>query len=216
MPENYVVKQGDCMASIGMEHGFLWQTLWNLDENSGLHDARKDPYVLFPGDKVFIPDPRIEEQPCATNKRHQFKVKGVTERLRIVLTDEDDKPLTNQRYVLEIETGPRKKKFEGQTDGSGAIEQSIPPNARKGHLVVGEGEEKREYAIGLGQVDPVEETTGLQGRLLNLGYYDGAVNGRMDEHTTTAILLFQDRYDLPPTGVNDPKTQAKAKEIFGC
>jgi hypothetical protein len=200
------------MASIAVEHGFRWQTLWDLPENAGLKNTRKDPYVLFPGDQVFIPEPRIKQQSSATDKRHRFRLKGVPERLRIVVTDEHDQPMANLPYVLEIE----EKKFEGRTDGSGAIERAIPPNARKGHLLVGSGEDQREFSIGLGHVDPVEELSGAQGRLLNLGYYDGPVDGNLDGETATALLMFQDKYKLSPTGENDADTQAKLKEIFGC
>lgn len=43
---------------------------------------------------------------------------------------------------------------------------------------MGEGDEQRKYFVSLGRIDPVEEVSGAQGRLLNLGYYDGPVNGR--------------------------------------
>ena len=80
----YVVKPGDCMASIAVEHNFLWETLWNLPENAALKDSRQDPYVLLPGDQVFIPELRPKEVPRATDN---FTRKGVRECLRIVITD---------------------------------------------------------------------------------------------------------------------------------
>ena len=210
---NYIVQPGDCMASIAVQYKFFWETLWNLPENADLKKLRQDPYVLFPGDQVFIPDLRVKEIPCATDQEHIFQKKGAQERLRIVITDEDDNPITNQPYVLEVDQNLR---FDGQTDGRGAIEQTIPPNAWKGHLVVGEGDDQREYFVSLGRVDPVGEISGAQGRLLNLGYYDGQVDGQSSAQTTTALLLFQDKYQLPPSGENDDATQAKLKEIFGC
>lgn len=200
------------MASIAVEHGFFWETLWNLPENAKLKETRQDPYVLLPGDPVFIPALRMKEQARPTDQRHKFKVKGVPERVRIVITDEDDRPLANQPYTLEID----KQEFAGQTDGSGAIQHAIPPNARKGRLVVGEGEDKREFFVGLGHVDPVEEISGVHARLFNLGYYHGPLNGPLTAQTTTALLLFQDKYQLSATGENDAATQAKLKELFGC
>ena len=201
------------MASIAVKNRFFWETLWNLPENSDLKVLRKDPYVLLPGDQLFIPDLRIKEIPRATDARHSFKKKGVPEILRIAVTDEDDKPIANQPYVLEIDQTLR---FTGQTDGSGLIEQPIPPDAWKGHLVVGEGDEQREYFISLGRVDPIEELRGAQERLLNLGYYDGPVDGQLNPQTTTALLRFQEKYKLSPSGEYDQDTQTKLKEIFGC
>jgi N-acetylmuramoyl-L-alanine amidase len=201
------------MASIAAEHQFFWETLWNLPENAELKRTRNDPYVLLPGDRVFVPELRSKELPCATDKRHTFVRKGVWERLRIVFTDEDDRPVANQPYVLEID---RRWRFEGETDGGGAIEQPIPPNAWQGRLVVGTGEDQREYFVNLGRVDPSEEISGAQARLLNLGYYDGPVDGCLNAQTTSALLLFQDKYQLTPSGENDGPTQAKLKELFGC
>lgn len=207
----YVVQQGDCMASIAAKHRFEWETLWNLPENAELKQARKDPYVLYPGDKVFIPDIRVKEIGCQTEKRHYFVKKSDKEQLRIVLTDEDDKPIAGESYVLEIDG---QTKLSGQTDSSGAIKETIPPDAVKGRLLVGEGDAQREYFIGLGRIDPVEKLSGAQGRLLNLGYYEGVVDGIPGPLTTTALLLFQEKYNLPPTGKNDEATQAKLKELF--
>lgn len=209
----YTVKPGDCMASIAVECRFFWETLWNLPENAELKRIRKDPYVLLPGDRVFIPDLRIQELPCSTDERHTFRKKGVPERLRIVLTDEDDRPIPNKPYVLEVDGQLR---LEGVTNGSGAIEAAIPPNAWKGRLVVGKGKKQREYFINLGRIDPVEKISGAQGRLLNLGYYDGVVDGELNAQTRTALLLFQNKYQLLPSGENDSATQAKMKEVFGC
>ena len=209
----YVVKSGDCMASIAVEHNFLWETLWNLAENAALKESRQDPYVLLPGDQVFIPDLRLKEVPRATDAKHTFTKRGVRERLRIVITDEHDQPIAGQRYVLEVD---RHLRFEGETKGDGSIEQPIPPNAWKGRLSVGEGDEQREYFVSLGRIDPVEEVSGAQGRLLNLGYYDGPVDGRSNAQLTSALLFFQDKYRLAPSGENDDATQAKLKELFGC
>jgi hypothetical protein len=207
----YVVQQGDCMASIAVKHGFLLDTLWNLPENADLKNARKDPYVLFPGDQVFIPDKRIKEISCVTDQRHTFVKKSFTEQLKIVLTDEDDQPIANEPYVLDID---EKLKLEGQTGADGAIKETIPAGAVKGYLVVGEGDDQREYFIGLGRIDPVEKLSGAQGRLRNLGYYDGDADGIAGPLTTTALLLFQEKYNLTPTGENDKATQAKLKELF--
>jgi N-acetylmuramoyl-L-alanine amidase len=201
------------MASIAVEHRFFWETLWNLPENAELQRCRQDPYVLLPGDEVSIPELRLKDVACATDQKHVFKRKGLRERLRIVITDEHDEPVAAQPYVLEVDQHLR---FEGKTRGDGSIEHAIPPNAWKGRLSVGEGEDRREYFVSLGRIDPVNETSGAQGRLLNLGYYDGPVDGRSNAQLTTALLFFQDKYQLPPSGENDDATQAKLKELFGC
>lgn len=215
---NYTVQQGDCMASIAKEQGFFWQDLWDLPENLELKVLRKDPYVLFPGDQVFIPELRAAEWPRVTDKMHKFVLKGTKERLRIVFTDDNDEPMVNLPYTLEVETvnGGDKMKFKGKTNSAGAIEQPIPPNAWKGYAGVGEGENRREFWIGLGKIDPATEISGIQGRLMDLGFFTGPVDGELGPHTTTALLLFQEKYRLSPSGKNDDATQAQLEKLFGC
>jgi N-acetylmuramoyl-L-alanine amidase len=209
---NYVVQQGDCLASIAVEHGFLWETLWDLSENAALKRVRRDPYLLLPGDHIFIPEIRVKEEARVTEARYTFVAKGVPERLRIRLTDEDDRALPNRLYTLHVDA----RTFHGRTDMDGKLEHPIPPNAIRGHLTVEDGKERREYALSLGYVDPIDEVSGVQTRLLNLGFYDGDVDGELDAHTRTALLLFQDRYGLAPTGECDKETRDKIKELFGC
>lgn len=210
---DYIVKQGDCLSSIAAEHGFFWESLWDLPENGELKSVRKDPYILLPGDRVFIPPLRPKEETRPTDQVHTFKVKGVPERLHLIITDEEDQPLANRPYTLDIDD---KQRLEGETDGSGAIETFIMPNARSGHLIVGQGDEMREYHLGLGHIDPIEEISGVQGRLFNLGFYDGPVDGKLSGHTSMAVLRFQERYNLEATGKTDDQTRNKLKEIFGC
>ena len=210
---NYEVQEGDCMASIAAAHGFFWQTLWNLPENADLKAARKDPYVLLPGDQVYIPPKRIEWQPRPTDQRHQFVLKGVPEKVRLVFTDEFDQPLADLPYTLVID---RIHRFTGQTDANGAIEQPIAPDAQKGHIVIGKPGETREYPLGLGCLDPIDSITGLQARLQNLGFYDGPIDGRFTPQTQTAVMLFQDTYKLEATGKYDEATQAKLEDVYGC
>src|ERR1700752_2278889 len=174
---NYEVQPGDCLSSIAFEHGFRWQTLWNLPENGELKRVRKSPHILLPGDRVFIPDIRTKDQSGSTDQNHPFVVKGVPELLQIAITDDEDQPQTNWPYTLVIDDG---KEIKGITDGSGMIKHAILPNARRAFLRVGEGVNLRAYDLQIGHLDPVDETSGLQARLLDLGYYYGDVNGEFN------------------------------------
>jgi N-acetylmuramoyl-L-alanine amidase len=80
---NYIVRQGDCMASIAEEHGFFWETLWNLPENSELKRNHEDQTILLPGGIVRIPDLREKQESGATAQKHRFKRKGTPAILRL-------------------------------------------------------------------------------------------------------------------------------------
>lgn len=202
---NYEVQQGDCIESIAFSHGHFWQTIWNHTENQQLKSRRKDHNVLLAGDRVFIPDPRAKHVSGATEQRHRFRRKGVPSSIRILVKDQD-KPRANERYMLEIEG----QLFPGRTDAQGALKHPIPPNAKRGKLVLGtEGEE---YYLKLGNLDPVSETTGLQSRLKNLGF-DCAVTGQLDDQTREAIRAFEQKHGLDQTGEPSSVLQEKLKRV---
>src|SRR6202043_2518455 len=97
---------------------------------------------------------------------HRYVRKGVPEKLCLVLYDEDHKPRNALAYRLVIGD----VEFTGRTDGGGRIGQPLPPNAGSGTLfITSDGIEER-YSLRLGDLDPISEISGIQGRLRNLGF----------------------------------------------
>lgn len=207
MAINYQVKQGDCISSIAFEHGFFPDTLWNHPNNKLLKEKRKDPNVLMPGDVVFIPDKQIKELQEPTNEVHKYRVKGVPAKLslRFLIGGE---PRRSEPYTLDID-GVR---TDGQTDSDGNIRISIPPNAKKGTLLLGAGEKQTRYDLHLGQLDPVDEISGAQKRLNNLGFKCGRADGSLNPETKQALRAFQAFAGLPVTGDLDEATKAKLRQ----
>ena len=208
MPQ-YTVKQGDCISSIADRNGLFWEQLWNHPSNASLKASRKDPNVLRPGDVVYVPDKREKTETGATDQLHRFRKKGVPAKLRLRLLDEDE-PLANQHYTLEIDG----QTFSGTTDSDGRIEQSIPPSAKQGKLVV--GDRRDEYALDLGHIDPISEVSGVQERLNNLGYDCGAPDGVLGPRTRTAIREFQKAMGLRETGETDDQTRRRLEQEYGA
>jgi putative peptidoglycan binding protein len=201
----YVVKQGDCILSIAKDFGFFWETLWNDPQNASLKQLRKDPNVLLTGDVVYIRDKQIKEESKPTDALASFVRKGTPAQLRLQLLDRNQQPRANLQYTLVIDG----KSQGGTSDSNGWINETMPPNAKKADLIVVDQGVPEKYAMGLGTVDPITVTTGVEQRLKNLG------------HSTTsglsqAVKSFQKKYGLPVTGDPDDATREKLKSIHGC
>ncbi|MFC2172651.1 peptidoglycan-binding protein [Acidobacteriota bacterium] len=207
----YTVKQGDCIESIAHKSGHFWETLWQHGDNAALKQKRQNPNVLLPGDIVYIPEKHPKKKSCATDRRHRFKRKGVPSKLRLVFKDEEDKPRAGLAYTLEIDG----ESFSGRTDAQGRLEHPIPPNARRGKLVLGTAENREEHELQLGHIDPVSEISGVQARLNNLGFDAGAINGKFGPQTKKALKEFRAQFKLTATGESDEATQEKLKEQHG-
>jgi N-acetylmuramoyl-L-alanine amidase len=208
LPKIHHVKEGDDIASIAIEHGFLPDTIWNDSANAKLKKKRKDPFLLYPGDEVTIPEKKPRREQAETDKRSTFRRKGSLVEFSLVL-EENGKPLANQDYTLTIDS----HFYEGTTDNEGLLTQKIPPNARRGKLI--HGEDKDVLELKFGYVDPIDLPSGIQDRLLNLGYYTGDINGELTEETTAAIAEFQRAHDLSGNGELTDETKQKLLEIHG-
>ena len=76
MSLTYSIKQGDYLAKIAKDHGFSdWKIIWNHADNKGLKDKRKDPNILYPGDRLFIPDREEKHESIVVDDTHKFAVK---------------------------------------------------------------------------------------------------------------------------------------------
>ena len=201
----HTVGKGESATSIAADNGFFVDTVWNHGQNAALREKRKTPDQLFEGDEIFIPDKQLKQEDSATGSRHRFKVKGVPAKFRLQLLALGE-PRANEDYVLNIDG----QLTRGKTDAQGWIKQSIPPGARSGMLVLQGGKEK--IPIQIGDLDPVEEVSGVQQRLTNLGFPAGN-SGQLDDQTKAALRRFQEAQGLQTTGEADAATRAKLKQI---
>lgn len=220
MPQTHVVKQGEHLSSIAESYGFSdYLKIWDDPDNAELKAKRKNPNVLYPGDRVSIPDMEVKEVSGSTEKKHRFEVKLQKLKLRLVLEDLYEKPIANAKCSLKVESQEK----ELQTDGDGALEMEIPATAQSGRLVINDLQtplNEMEVPLLIGNLDPVDEVSGQQARLNNLGYYAGPLPDNSEEENAallqSAIEEFQCDHGLQVDGVCGPNTQAKLLSIHGC
>jgi hypothetical protein len=198
------------MTGIAQQYGFRdYHTIWDHPDNEQLKQERVDPHVLYPGDTVVIPDkaPRNESRP--TDKSHRFRVASKPLKLRIALKDFDNQPITGTACVLTVDGTV----YQLTSDGDGITETPIPKGATGGVLKIPDMD--IEHPLKIGFLDPLVEDSGWQGRLVNLGYYAGAVGDNDAEQMRYAIEEFQCDHALKVTGELDGATPAKLKQEHG-
>jgi peptidoglycan hydrolase-like protein with peptidoglycan-binding domain len=83
-------------------------------------------------------------------------------------------------------------------------------------ILVGPDGSLARATMDVGGLDPVEETSGVQKRLVNLGHYRGPVDGEPSVDLTAAIRAFQSANGLEPTGEPDDATREKLRKVHGC
>lgn len=196
--KQHKVREGECLTSIAKEYGFSWETIWNLGDNAGLKEKRKDPNTLVPGDVVAIPDRKEKVVSCETAKTHRFRLSATPALFRLQLF-EDEKPLASQDFELKAHGAV----YTGTTDAQGVLEVSIPPDVRDGTLII--GPEKKTFGLRFGNLQPVSEKKGMEARLKNLGF--------IEDKLEDALRSFQKRFGLEETGTADQATMDKVTEI---
>lgn len=213
MPD-HEVKLGDTLVSIAHEHGWRdWETIWNHPDNASLREQRADPQVLVPGDIVKVPEKTPKRLEVEAGRRHRFVAKVLTARFEALVRDGSGKPLKNRRFKLEIEG---ETSHSGYTDEEARIELAVSPDAKRGVLKVWTGapdERVLTWNLQLGHLEPPDTDKGLQARLANLGFYDGPIDGQVDDEVKAAIRNFQVVHGLEVTGEPDERTRQKLSDL---
>lgn len=205
----HVVREGEWVGRIGSTSGFAdWESrIWKLSENSELR-AKRDPFVLAPGDEVHLPDDREKSVDAATEVRHTFRKKGVKHVLRVRLLNAMFDPITKEgqastvcRYEFTGGPGPCVR-GETNIDGRGFITLSIPAGACEAQLCFEEdrGAGKivsHRVKCTIGRLRPMHaedksETriTGIQQRLASMGLCPGRIDGILGPRTRGAMRSF--------------------------
>ncbi|MFN0130957.1 MAG: peptidoglycan-binding protein [Phycisphaerales bacterium] len=209
----HTIQQGEHLTRIAVDHGFTHiDPIWDHADNKALRDKRKNPNVLAPGDKLFIPERELRTEERPTEQRHKFRLHLRGVRLIVVLLKADHAPLANTALVLEIEGSRRELK----TDADGRFIEWIPTHAASGRLKYKETPDAPETVldIKIGHLDPPDIPAGQRARLANLGYDPGDADNLAD--LKSAIEEFQLDYALKVDGVIGPKTIDALTKAHGC
>lgn len=211
----HVVKQGDYLSKLAKQYGFAdWKTIWNNPENAELKKKRENPNILYPGDKLIIPEKGEKQDSASAGQTHKYKKKGKPLKLRLVLKDINFKPLANKKCTLHVDG----LQFEITSQANGLVEHEIPHDAHQARLLV---EDDRapvtlEVPIQIGHLNPIDTVSGQKARLNNLGYFAGALDEEDEALFKSAVEEFQCDQHLTVDGKCGPKTQGKLKEVYGC
>jgi hypothetical protein len=216
MSQSHTIRQGEHASSVAAKYAFRdYRTVWESPDNALLREQRQNPNVLAPGDEVVVPDKAQKAMPVAVDMRHRFRAAVPNLWLRVTLHHFDDRPLANLRCEMSLDTG---KKLEVNTDETGTLETRIPRTAKLARLTVLDSGAPfdLEIPIQIGDLDPVELSSGQIARLNNLGYFVGDVADADEKLLRYAIEEFQVDHELTVTGQADQPTQDKLLELHGC
>lgn len=210
----YTVQPGDCLASIARREGYTsWKTIYQHPDNAQFRKKRPDPSVIFPGDQLWLPEREPRQEESATDSRHTFTRSGEKTWLNLKIESAPDTPVEGS-YTLHVAG----RVLQGRLD-QGKLCVEIPPDASDGQLVVaGDGmppESAYVWLLKLGELDPLEEVSGVQGRLWNLGFDCGPVDNIAGPLTKAGVKQFQKLAFSDPNewdGIAGPKTKEKLRE----
>ena len=205
----HTVQAGECLSTIAHRYGFAdWRAIFAHEENSSLRAKRPNPNLLCPGDVVFVPDRRSKKVEIATGRTHRFVLKQQSPMLVLVLRAKGG---ALARRKCQVDDDGLVQALT--TDDNGRIEVPLRPASRTVKLSI-EGLPE-EILLQLGHLDPVTEVTGVQARLLALGFYQGAVDGQAGLATRRALREFQYASELEPSGDLSPETEHALTKAYG-
>ncbi|HEY5285025.1 MAG TPA: peptidoglycan-binding domain-containing protein [Polyangia bacterium] len=205
------VTQGECLEIIAHRAGLPWKYVWDHSSNAALKSLRKNPNVLFPGDVVNIPDTSPKPFFLETGKTHTFELPR-TENTRIdVVLAHAGKPRAKEDCIVKV---PGLDDTPATTKEDGRLEFDLPAEAE--HATVCMKSDGLSFEFDLGHIDPILTISGVQGRLLALGYGCGEDNGVLGMATRQAICRFRKDNALSPGAELNDEVRAKLEEVFGA
>jgi uncharacterized protein (TIGR02594 family) len=212
---NYTVKQGDCLSSIAYEYGLTWEKIWNDPNNAELKEKCKNQNTVYPGQVLYIPEIQEKQISSPTSQEHFFQTKNARVTLRLQIW-KDYEALAREKYVLKVDN--EEVGIEGHTNDRGILEHQIKADAKEATLtIIGEKNERDEYHLDLGYLDPINTSTGIQARLQNLCLYLGEISENLtsddEKALEKALRTFQKNFKLEITGRINKETERKLEEV---
>ena len=195
----YVVRQGDSLAKLAFVQGFDADEIWGLPENAAISGLRRDPNMLRPGDILQLPVRPKEALSLTAGTTNRYVANVPRVHVHLCLRDDAGNALGNEPYEIQG-LGPART---GTSTAEGDVSFEAPVVTREVSLLL--TERGITLPIRIGDLDPVEESSGVRMRLQHLGllragdHDDGALR--------SSVRAFQEAQGLPPTGQIDDATR---------
>lgn len=214
------VQQGETLQSIALDASLSdWKVIYDAPENADFkakcERGERDPYILYPGESLFVPNKEMKHDPAAVDQTHTFRVTSVPKtKLHIVLESAEGIPIANEDWTLTVDGTV----FTGNTGSTGLVEAEVPVKSKTASVKIRDLEWELQVA-GLNPLDADVADGGISGaqaRLANLGYPITTIDGQLNEETAAALTQFQSAMELTESGTLDDDTRKALVKIYGC
>ena len=201
----YVVKQGDYLEKIAHQMGFDPDKVWNDAKNADAQaEARSEPVCTLPGDILYVPEPEKKWLPLQENWHGTTSMSPRSPGPRCTSRSRrGDQARAGEAYVIH----GMGEDEEGTTDGDGALDVKVPVHVREIHIFF--PNDGATYAARIGDMDPVDEPTGVRKRLQHLGFYDARPGEDVAAADARALGAYQAARGLSPSGTPDDATRSR-------
>jgi hypothetical protein len=198
----HVVQQGEHLRGIAFRRGVTPDTIWSHPKNEALTKQRKNRDMLCPGDLLFVPGEPPEPLALSVGTVNAYQATVPKTPVKVHF---DPKASEVANKPFEVHGAGGEKPLTGTVSGDGAVEFDVPVNVRWVEVVIPDAGIRT--SIHVGDLDPIDEPSGVTQRLRNLGLLPlkGDVS---DEDIAAALRTLQKRNGLPPTGTLDDPTKA--------
>jgi hypothetical protein len=202
----HVVQQGEHLRGIAFRCGVTPDAIWSHAKNDALTKQRKNRDMLCPGDLLFVPGEPPEPLTLSVGTVNAYKATVPKTPVKLHF-DPKGSPVANKAF--EVHGAGGEKPITGTVSGDGAVEFEVPVNVRWVEVTIPEAGIRT--SVHVGDLDPIDEPSGVTQRLRNLGLLPlkGDVS---DEAIAAAIRVLQKRKGLPVTGTLDDPTKAAVAE----
>ncbi|MFO0761142.1 MAG: peptidoglycan-binding domain-containing protein [Byssovorax sp.] len=209
MIKTYAVRSGDHLAKIAHDEGLDPDEVWNHPKNKVLRDKRKDKNILCEGDVLFLPLEEPTPLALQAGRTNRYSAVIPTVETHLSFADKNG-PFASEPYTVEGLDEP----IEGMTDRAGNLTIKAKVGAKVARVIF--MSRRLQFDVLLGEMDPITEVSGVQLRLVLLGYLKGKAAGELDEESRDALRAFQKAKRLPVTGATDQATLDALKDAYGC
>lgn len=218
MAKIHNVQQGETVSSIARKYGFPdWESLYNHPDNADLKDLRPNPDLIYPKDKVVIPERNVAQFKAKLNEKQTFRSKAKRNTIKLKVGAIGGSLWANRKVELKID----EEIIESTTDDDGVAEFKLPKrhsNIAILNIYTEKETSKPCYSVEvkLGHLDPITELTGQQARLTALGFDCGLLTPKTNKRYEKALEEYQQVMGLKVDGICGPETQKSLEKEYGC